>query len=85
MHSGFFRNLKYHGMNPNYDFRAFYRKIKNWNFLGIHPNFSGNKIKEIFKKNLARKTPIQSDTRAHRRTFYSKLDLSGENFLKKIL
>jgi len=46
-------------------------------------DLSGNKIKEIFKKNLARKTPIQSDTSAHRRTFYSKLDLS-ENEIETI-
>ena len=40
MHSGIFKNLKYHGINPNYDFRAVNRKLKNWKFLGIHPSIS---------------------------------------------
>ena len=44
--------------------------------------FSGNKIKEIFKKNLARKTPTKTDTNAHYRTFYSSIDLSGEHSIK---
>lgn len=49
----------------------------------LRPDFlieysSGNKIKEIFKKNLARKTPTKTDTNAHYRTFYSSIDLSGE-------
>jgi len=46
-------------------------------------DLSGNKIKEIFKKNLARKTPTQTDTNAHYRTFYSSIDLS-ENEIETI-
>ena len=52
---------------------------KTENFYGY---FSGNKIKEIFKKNLARKTPTKTDTNAHYRTFYSSIDLSGEHSIK---
>lgn len=48
-------------------------------FIGY---FSGNKIKEIFKENLARKTPTKTDTNAHYRTFYSSIDLSGEHLNK---
>jgi len=50
---------------------------------GFRLDLSGNKIREIFKKNLARKAPTSSDDNLRRRTFYAKLDLS-ENEIETI-
>ena len=50
---GFFENLKYHGINPNYDFRAFYRKIKKMEISRNSPYIlilgHGNPKKDIIR------------------------------------
>ena len=46
------------------------------NFL-MH-NFSGNKIKEILKNELTRKSAPSSDDNSHKRSFYGQIDLSGK-------
>ena len=43
-------------------------------------NFSGNKIKEILKDELTRKSATSSDDNSHKRSFYGQIDLSGEHF-----
>ena len=41
-------------------------------------NFSGNKIKEILKDELTRKSATSSDDNSHKRSFYGQIDLSGK-------
>ena len=41
-------------------------------------NFSGNKIKEILKSELTRKSATPSDNNSHKRSFYGQIDLSGK-------